>query len=78
MAHGNMEIKQIYHKWVVEIDWKRILTPKTRQIYPYPLLRFLIHLFSLDLRFCMCIMYFLLKLCFLFLFFYHFSLCLLS
>ena len=30
MAHGNVEIKQIYHKWVVvvEIDWKRILTPK--------------------------------------------------
>ena len=30
-AHGNMEIKQIYHKWMVEIDWKRILTPKIWQ-----------------------------------------------
>lgn len=40
MAHGNMEIKQIYHKWVVEIDWKRILTPKIWQ--GFILTRFLV------------------------------------
>ena len=28
MARGNMELKQIDHKWLVEIDWERILTPK--------------------------------------------------